>query len=81
MLLLNARELLCLLELSGGIGVLPVVWIIVPALVSKSCINLDVHSGLPLGIIRHQPLQPSQTPLRRCAAGLNHEAQQRGKHC
>ena len=57
--LLNARELVCLLELPGGICVLPVVWIVVPALVSKTCINLDVRSGLPLGIIWHQPLQPS----------------------
>ena len=81
MLQLNARELLCLLEVCGGIGVLPEVWIIVPTLVSETCINLDVHSGLPLGIIWHQPLQPSQTPLLRCAAGLNHEAWQRGVHC
>ncbi len=66
------KEPSCLLELPGGVGVLPVVGIIVPTLIPETRINLDFHFGLPLGIIWYQPLQPSQATLLRHTAGLNH---------
>ena len=52
-----------LLELCGGVCVLPVVRIIVSSLVPQRCIYLNVHLYLPLTIIWRQPLQHKAEPV------------------
>ena len=46
----------CLLELPGGVCVLPEVWVVVTAVIPERGIYLDVRPCLSLAILWQQPL-------------------------
>ena len=59
-----AGEAACLLELLGGICMLPVIRIIVPALIPLCGIYVYLHLSFPFFQIREWPLQ--HVTIRHC---------------